>query len=327
MTERKLATIRTINNIQPIDGADKIECAIIDGWNVVIAKDSFMAGEKVVYCEIDSWIPTELAPFLSKGKEPKVYEGIHGERLKTVKIRGQVSQGLVLPVPDEFKECEVGTDLTYQLKIVKFDIPDKITHSMVKKCNFPEFITKTSQDRIQNIFSKLTPKWEITEKLDGSSMTVYYQDEIVGVCSHNLELVEDDNNAFWKAAKKDKLIDKLRTFGKNLALQGELIGEKIQNNRYKIKGQMFYLFDIFDIDRNRYLTPWERWAIVEKLEIKHVPIIEKGVVMQATVEEILKNAERKSVLCDTSEQEGFVYKSMDGRTSFKAISNKYLLGE
>jgi RNA ligase (TIGR02306 family) len=327
MTERELATIRTINNIKPIDGADKIECAIIDGWNVVIAKDSFRAGEKVVYCEIDSWIPTELAPFLSKGKEPKVYEGINGERLKTVKIRGQVSQGLVLPVPDEFKECKIGTDLTYQLKIVKFDISDKITHGMVKKGNFPEFFPKTGQDRIQNIFSKLIPKWEITEKLDGSSMTVYYQDEIVGVCSHNLELIEDDNNAFWKAAKKDKLIDKLRTFGKNLVLQGELVGEKIQNNRYKIKGQMFYLFDIYDIDYGRYLTPYERWVIVKKLEIRHVPIIEKGVIMQDTIEEILKNAERKSVLCDTSEQEGYVYKSMDGRTSFKAISNKYLLGE
>ncbi len=327
MSERKLATIRSINNIQPIDGADKIECAIIDGWNIVVAKDSFKAGEKVVYCEIDSWIPTELAPFLSKGKEPKIYEGISGERLKTVKIKGQISQGLILRLPDELKNGDLGTDISEKLKIIKYDIPDKITHNMVKKGNFPSFITKTNQDRVQNIFNKLTPKWEITEKLDGSSMTVYYIFGEVGVCSHNSELSEDDDNAFWKAAKKDKLIEKLRNLEKNIALQGELVGEKIQNNRYKLKGQMFYLFDIFDIDRNRYLNPWERWAIAENLEIRHVPVIEKAVVMQDNLEDILKNAERKSILCNTSEQEGFVYKSIDGKTSFKVISNKYLLGE
>lgn len=97
-TERKLATIRKIDDIRPIDGADKIELAIIGGWQVVVNKGLYQPGNLIVYCEPDSWIPHELAPFLSKGKEPREFEGIKGERLRTVKMRGVISQGLVLPL-------------------------------------------------------------------------------------------------------------------------------------------------------------------------------------------------------------------------------------
>jgi len=95
---RKLASIRRIDDIRPIDGADAIECAVVGGWTVVIKKGEFAVGDLAVYCEIDSWIPTELAPFLSKGKEPREFEGVRGERLRTVKLRGQLSQGLLLPI-------------------------------------------------------------------------------------------------------------------------------------------------------------------------------------------------------------------------------------
>ena len=95
---RKLATIRRIDAIRPIPDADAIECAVIGGWSVVIKKGEFGAGDVAVYCEIDSWIPHELAPFLSKGQEPREFEGVRGERLRTVKLRGTTSQGLLLPL-------------------------------------------------------------------------------------------------------------------------------------------------------------------------------------------------------------------------------------
>lgn len=93
-----MATIRKIDDIRPILGADAIECAVVGGWTVVIKKGEFKAGDLAVYCEIDSWIPHNLAPFLSKGQDPREYNGVAGERLRTVKLRGVTSQGLLLPL-------------------------------------------------------------------------------------------------------------------------------------------------------------------------------------------------------------------------------------
>ena len=93
---RKMATVRVIDSILPIPDADSIECAVIGGWKVVTKKGEYQPGDLAVYCEIDSWIPHELAPFLSKG-EPKEYNGVKGERLRTVRLRKQLSQGLLLP--------------------------------------------------------------------------------------------------------------------------------------------------------------------------------------------------------------------------------------
>jgi len=109
---RKLASVRRITDIQPIEGADAIEVAVVDGWKVVIKKDEFKIGSLAVYLEIDSWVPHELAPFLSKGQEPRVYNDVKGERLRTVKLRGTTSQGLLLKIEDVFKVVEVG-GITY----------------------------------------------------------------------------------------------------------------------------------------------------------------------------------------------------------------------
>ena len=98
---RKLATVRKIDKIEPIEGADKIVKATVGGWSLVTAIDNgFKEGDLVVYLEIDSWVPTEIAPFLSKGKEPRVYKGVKGERLRTVKLRGVQSQGLIIKLTD-----------------------------------------------------------------------------------------------------------------------------------------------------------------------------------------------------------------------------------
>ena len=339
---RKLATIRKIDALRPIPDADAIECAVVGGWTAVVKKGEFTAGDLAVYCEIDSWIPHALAPFLSKGKEPRVFDGIAGERLRTMKLRGQLSQGLLLPFAimkpffDDILFTE-GVDVSELLGIVKYEVPIPAQLAGEVKGMFPGWIQKTDQERVQNLKEELDywlreqHVWEITEKLDGSSMTVYLRDEEFGVCSRNLELKPSETNSLWKVAVRNDLELKLRRANRNLALQGELIGEGIQGNPYKMKGREFFLFDIYDIDASKYLTPAERNAFVEEHDIKHVPVLAFGAELWDTlginsIDNILKFAEGKSVMGMIGcEREGLVFKSKSMQCSFKAISNKFLL--
>ena len=340
---RKLATIRRIDEIRPIEGADSIEAAVVGGWQVVVKRGEFTVGDLAVYLEIDSWVPTELAPFLTKpGHTPKEFNGVKGERLRTVRLRGCVSQGLLIPALGTFPE---GTDMTEALGIQKYEAPVPAQLAGQVRGNFPGFISKTDQERIQNLTKELEVwqgndqfTWEVTEKLDGSSMTVYVRDEDEGVCSRNLDLKQDENNSFWHVAIRENLIEKIRRSGRNLALQGELIGEGIQKNPYSIKGQDFRLFDIYDIDRGDYMSPLERRVFADTYDIKHVPVIMIEYVIDGVahlvqtngsgVQGLLTLAEGKSMLNSKAEREGLVFKcNTFGGPSFKVISNLFLLQE
>lgn len=337
---RKMATIRKIDEIRPIEGADAIEAAVVGGWVVVIKKGDFKAGDLAVYCEIDSWIPHELAPFLSKGNEPRVYNGVRGERLRTVKLRGQVSQGLLLPIETAFPGSErrfwwsqVDVDVSERLGIQKWEAPIPAQLAGDVEGPFPTVIPKTDQERIQNLTEQLKEwqgngdfTWEITEKLDGSSMTAFVNGNTEGVCSRNWNLKETEGNTLWKVARRNDLLAKIRKTNRNLALQGELIGEGIQGNAYKVTGQDFFVFDIFDIDRGDYMTPLERRVFCDTHGIKHVPVLAKEMVIQEWVTGLLTMADGQSVLNPKTAREGLVFKSnaFDG-PSWKVISNRWLL--
>ena len=341
MTERKMATIRRIDTIGPIEGADAIEVATVGGWKVVVKKGDFKPGDLAVYCEIDSFIPSTIAPFLTKPDQyPKVFEGVQGERLRTVRLRGQLSQGLLMPmsvmtnngvIAQVLKEDE---DVSQALGIVKYEAPIPACLAGEVKGMFPGFIPKTDQERIQNLSVELA-EWvrlgytfEVTEKLDGTSMTAFMVDGVFSICSRNLELKPNPDNSMFKAALKQNLEAKLAQSGRNLALQGELIGNGIQGNKYKLKDQGFYVFDIYDIDAKRYLTPVERKAFVSEWNIAHVPVFQSAVSLDGlTIDMLLKNAEGKSVMGDIEgpEQEGLVYKANEAEVSFKVISNRFLL--
>ena len=327
---RKMATIRKIDEIRPIEGADAIEAAVVGGWVVVIKKSEFKVGDLAVYCEIDSWIPHELAPFLSKGNEPRVYNGVRGERLRTVKLRGQVSQGLLIPALGTFPE---GTDMTEALGIQKWEAPIPAQLAGDVEGPFPTVIPKTDQERIQNLTEQLREwqgntefTWEITEKLDGSSMTVFINGDAEGVCSRNWNLKETGGNTLWRVARRNDLLTKIRKTNRNLALQGELIGEGIQGNAYKVTGQDFFVFDIYDIDRGDYMTPFERRVFCDTHGIKHVPVLAKEMVIQEWVTGLLTMADGQSVLNPKANREGLVFKSnvFDG-PSWKVISNPWLI--
>jgi RNA ligase (TIGR02306 family) len=336
---RKLATIRTIDELRPIEGADAIEAAVVGGWTCVVKKGEYKVGDRAVYCEIDSWIPTDLAPFLSKGKEPREFEGVKGERLRTVKLRGQLSQGLLLnldsaiPQTNSFVE---GDDVSELLGIIKWEKPMNAQLAGMAKGNFPTLIPKTDQERAQNLKKEIAAAaadglhFEVTEKLEGSSMTVYLIDGVFGVCSRNLDLKETEGNAFWATARRDGIEEKMRAVDEhwNWAIQGELIGPGIQGNIYKLDQPQFRVFDVYNIQMGGYLDPDARRALIARMELQHVPVllIDKDLGV-GSVEEILLWAEGTSMPNDKQEREGIVFKEANGGMSFKAISNKYLLGE
>jgi RNA ligase (TIGR02306 family) len=352
---RKLASIRTIDSIDPIEGADAIEVATVGGWKIVVKKGEFAVGDLAVYLEIDSWVPTELAPFLSKGKEPREFNGVKGERLRTVKLRGQISQGLLLPVT-QFDETRcmlpqvqvelgdfttgskmvyIGDDVTEALGIVKWEKPMNAQLAGMARGNFPSLIPKTDQERAQNLVKEIVAaneagtRFEITEKLEGSSMTCYLIDGVFGVCSRNLDLKETEGNAFWATARELDIEGKMREIPDGeWAIQGELIGPGIQNNIYKLSKTEFHVFDVYNIKSGEYLTPVFRRALIERMGLTHVPVllVDKDLGV-GSVDEILQWAEGASKLNDKQEREGIVFKEVNGGMSFKAISNKYLLGE
>ena len=342
--ERKLASIRQISDLSPIEGADKIELATIDGWKVVVAKDvNHKVGDLIVYCEVDSFLPIEPEfEFLRKSSYKKMADGNEGFRLKTIRLRGQISQGLILPLKeayDVFKRNTPnmdmawfeGLDVTEMLNIVKYEPPIPAQLAGQVKGNFPSFLKKTDEERVQNLTKEYPiyklAKFYVTEKLDGSSVTYYVKDGVFGVCSRNLDLLEDVNNSMWKFAIESGLRDKLVGLETNIAVQGEIIGEGIQGNPYQRIGQTVRIFNGFDIDKYDYLSLDDLLELTIILEVKTVPILDLDFTLPETIDELLLMAEGKSVLNIKTEREGLVIRSHDRKISFKAISNKFLLNE
>jgi RNA ligase (TIGR02306 family) len=330
-SKRKLASIQIIQEIKAIPAADLICAYRVNGWWIVSKVNEFSIGATVLYIEIDSWVPSDLAPFLSKGKEPKEYKGIKGGRLRTVKLKKQLSQGLILSVPKvigalvEFTEGEDFTDI---LNIQKWEPPQDYLNADSKGL-FPSFIPKTEQERIQNCFKDLAKElqeleWEVTEKIHGQSATFYFNEGDFGVCSRNLEL-KDDDNAFWNTARKYNLQEKLQKLNRNIAIQGEQYGSGICGNNYKLYGHNLAVFNIFCIDTGKYLSTPECTALCNELGLTTVPIRSTSAHLKdVTLDELLSLAEGDSALSDTK-REGLVFKSTTSDLSFKVVSNSWLL--
>ena len=331
--QRKLASVRQISSIIPIEGADNIEKITIDGWHCVAKKGQFQEGQPCVYFEIDSFLPIRPEfEFLRKTSFRKMGDQ-EGFRLKTIRLRGILSQGLVLPLSIlENHPVQLGDDVTDVLGITKFEPPIPAELQGVAKGLFPEFICKTDQERIQNIWNEIkdnSESFEVTLKLDGISCTYYFHNGDFGVCSRNLELQASETNTLWKLAQHYQIEELLRSYGYNIALQGEIIGEGIQKNPEKIKGQDFYLFDIWDINQRRYYSPQERRTLHEKFfsPLKHIPVLDvkRYLTEYQSVEAILATADGPSM--KGTVREGIVFRSNESGLTFKIISNLYLLTE
>lgn len=377
---RKLASIQTIADLEPIPGADQIVKATVLGWNVVVKKGEFSIGDPCVYFEIDSLLPvTDAFSFLARSGVKKILIAdntwAEGYRLHTVKLKGQVSQGLALPItlfahllPKDLKK---GQDVTKELGVVKYEVyePEPVFQKASRKPvifpswlpkgagmfvkhhfptlaiamwgvnlkHFPEFIPKTDETRIQAVPGVLTRHndklFYVTEKLDGSSITVFYKDGLFGVCSRTILLPEDPNNKYWKAALALELDKKMPEWAKwygNFALQGELVGEGIQGNKYNIKGQKIFFYQAYNIDRRCYLNNFT--GLRTLFNLPTVPILTHHFTLEnKSVDDLVELSKGKSQLASVK-REGIVIRphmeSADpelGRLSLKVINPDFLL--
>jgi RNA ligase (TIGR02306 family) len=265
--------------------------------------------------------------------------------LKTIKLRGQISQGLILPysvIPiAQFAtaaDLPEGMDVSEMLGIVKYEPPIPARLAGKIKGSFPSFLRKTDEERIQNLEKEYT-EWGLsskhqfyaTEKLDGSSFTCYLKDGVFGVCSRNLDLLETEDNTFWQVARSLDLENKLKSLGKNICFQGEMIGSGIQGNHYKMKEQTVFFYNIYPIDEMEYMGFYDFRQTLMDLELLSVPVLSIPFQFPAdkdgqfSVSALLKEAEGKSILNPVVEREGLVIRSMDRTISFKSISNVFLL--
>lgn len=333
---RKLASIQKIKALDPIEGADAIERATVLGWQLVVKKGDYQVGDLAVYCEIDSIMP-ERPEF--EFLKPR------GMRIKTIRLRGQISQGICFPLsilPEGF-EIKEDADCTAALGVTKYEPPIPAYLSGTVKGKFPWFIPKTDETRVQVLQDVLDKykgeKCYITEKVDGSSVTYYLNNNEFGVASRNLELLEDDGNSLWKVARELDIENKLRSLGKNMALQGELIGEGIQSNKLRLRGQTVLVFNAFEIDTAKYLNYYELKQLLETLQLQMVPVVATDYILENDIEAIIRRATIKSLLCPDVWAEGIVIRPLreitdvgltdnnlhNNRVSFKAINPEYLL--
>lgn len=333
---RNLASIQKIRALDPIPDADAIERATVLGWQLVVKKGEYKIGDLVVYCEIDSILPDKPEFEFLKSR---------GMRIRTIRLRGQVSQGICFPLsilPDGF-EIKEGADCTEALNIIKYEPPIPANLSGKVKGKFPSFIPKTDETRVQVLQKVLTKykgeKCYVTEKVDGSSATFFINNGEFGVCSRNLELLEDDENSFWKVARQMDIENKLRSLNANIAIQGELVGEGIQSNKLKLRGQTIMMFNAFDIDKFEYLPFEPFFKLMLKLDLPTVPLVSSAYMLDDDIDAIIKMATIKSKIAPDVWAEGIVIRPItesidlllsnenfnNGRVSFKAINPEFLL--
>jgi RNA ligase (TIGR02306 family) len=329
-SERQLVTQRTVADIQPIPGADNIVCATVDGWKVVVKKGEFAVGDPCVFFEVDSFLPATDDRFAFLAKTKRLWRGKEGYRLKTIKLKGQISQGLALPM-SMFPE---GLPTAI---VEKWEDDVSIQIGGAAKGSFPSFLRKTDQERIQNCFNKIDKNahYEVTVKMDGTSLTVFNKDGEFGVCSRNQQLKTDEENAGNLYVQQ---LPSFKDLPEGFAVQAEICGPGIQGNRAGLPSVQTFVFDIFDIKAGEYLTPAARVEMCEKFGWTHAPIIGRGIpeyrgpgnwvgpcAELSSLAEALAFAETFKYPRNNELAEGLVYKRADGKDSFKIISNAFLL--
>lgn len=324
----KLASIQTITNIRDIPGADRIEAATVLGYQTVIKKGEFRSGDLCVWHEPD----TILA-------ERPEYEFLRKQhfRLKVSRFKGQVSQGLALPLavlpPADYS---VGDDATELTGIRKYEKPVSPNLAGVAKGAFPSWVPRTDEPNLRSFPAALDEfsgrECVITQKVDGTSATFYLRGGEFGVCSRNLELLDDPASTFWRLAREHRLRDSLATLGGDYALQGEVHGEGIQGNHLGVKGVSLAMFNLFDITEHIYAdhpvledfckaaglpmvrTVWRgefRFTLPELVDLASAQDYAPGRAAEGIV--IRPVAEARSLILES------------GRLSAKVISERYAL--
>jgi len=340
---RKLASIQIIKEVKEHPNADRLEILSFNniGWQCVSRKGEFKSGDFCIYFELDSLIPMKpWSQFLAKKDKPE-----KPVRLRTVRLRGELSQGLAMPVnilmayKDQLDEWPLveGTDVTEILGITKYEpiIPACLNGEV--KGRRPSWLPKTDSDRIQS-FPELIGEFQgklvvIAQKIDGTSCSISYREGEKDVCGRNWSLKEGDNS-YWKVAKKYDVLGKLKEIsektGINYGIQGECIGPGIQKNRLALSDHELWVFDVRNLNEGKYLGFYERKEFCDRLQLQMVPTLQICRFEFATIDELLELAKGK--YSSGQHQEGIVIRPvhefysnvLKGRASFKVINNEFL---
>ena len=329
-----LATIQKILEIRPHNNADALEIAKVLGWQVVVKKGEFKAGDLVVYIVIDTVLP-ERAEF--EFLRTKHF------RIKPIRLRGEESAGICFPLnilpnytpatgaapydlpsygaPKDRLAILEGWDVTDALAIKHYEKPIPAELAGQAKGMLPGFLIMTDEDNLRTYPDALPELWGrpyyITRKDDGCSGTFYVNGEEFGVCSRRIDLKESEGNGFWRMARKYDLMNVLRTEfpGENWAIQGEVCGPGIQDNRIGLTELELHIFNLFNI-KTRTCANYDK--LVEFCKrynlIRVTDIVSDGSAFGFNIEELVKLASEQKYP-NGYPAEGIVIRPKEGFTS------------
>jgi RNA ligase (TIGR02306 family) len=340
---RKLASVVRVDDLRPIPKADAIELAVIAGWQCVVKKGEFAVADRAVYLEIDA-VPPDTPTFSwlwqPKTPGPGPVPRPASFRIRTMRLRGCLSQGLLLPLPKvglDDDAVAVGDDVTARLGVTKYE-PDVPLGAGGVRGPFPGVVPKTDEMRVQAVPAVLDElrghPWVATLKCDGTSATFVRVDDELHCCSRNQSVLDDGKSFYWQIARAFRL-DEILAHHPRLAIQGEIVGPGIQKNPMGLTEKSLRVFNVFDIASGTFFGDADLRAFCASEGLVPVPLVESGDAFDETVTSLLLKAEG---LYDgtTNEREGIVVRPRDGdrfsealggRLSFKAISNRFLLAE
>lgn len=359
MSERKLAHIEKIEWITPIEGKDRIVLAGVLGWTVIVQKADYAVGDKVVFCEIDSVFPERPEFEFLRSKHFR----IKTMKMAGVLSQGICFPLSILP-EGNYEIGDDVTDLMEitQYEATMDKESNDISENSVKRRKwpkflmrmawfrnlvlpkketkgFPSFINKTDETRIQNVpfYLNMDQEWIATEKVDGQSGTFTLErikskrpwgtDKFdFAVCSRNLRLWNEDDSTYWTVAKKydiEKVLRELIGDRDWVAIQGECVGPKVQGNKYHVTEPDLYVFNLV-YPEGRVDTLNAEFTISTLFGLNFVPVLDTVNLKGMSVKEVLDYATGESKLYNTL-REGIVFRSMDGKQSFKAVSPDFLI--
>jgi len=342
---RKLASVQRIWKIEPIEGADRIELAHVLGWQCVVNQGQFQPMDLAVYFEVDSFLPIREEFEFMRASSYKNSEILgEGFRLRTMKFRGQISQGLLLPIstfPVIPEDVELGTDVSELLGVRKWEIEERISTGGTMIGTLPYDIPHTDETRVQaepeliRAFAGL--EYYISTKMDGSSHSVGIDENGFHVTGHNYEYKDDGNSPFYEMVKAMSLREKMETFTdenglKEFTIQGELCAPGIQKNRLRLTKPAWYVFTVRENGKRVGLKRMQ--DVCRALQLETVPIEEVGMDLPSrypTVEALLERADGNYP--NGGKKEGIVIRPTEpvycelisAALSMKVVSNKYLL--
>lgn len=306
-----------------------VVCGSGGKWQAVVRKDEVKDNDLV-----EVFLPDSILPELPK------FEFMRSSkfRVRQRRFRGCNSTCLVMPKDDNYTAgLNLGDDITDVYKITKYVKELPLSMRGEAYGSFPGFIPKTDEISVQkasHLVDALQGKpFYITLKYDGASGTAYLHDNHFGVCSRTLELKETPNNLWWNVVRKYNLEVALKEhFGTDIAVQFEVIGEKIQGNPCGIKGREIRIFDLFDIGNQRYLDYDSLVSFCLKYGLPMVDVLLEG-TCYAFVDDFIKYANSdKLVYKNGNIAEGIVVRSKqymrvnNDRLSFKVINTYYKEG-